>query len=121
MGPASKDRWIHIVAIVLAASPFLFGLMRAFSSRHDFRMLWMAFAAFLGAGAVMATGKLRGRRPTFVIARSAAALAIATLLATATAVQLGATAAPGIVAVSFVLSLGSTAGLALALSDPRTS
>ena len=85
MGPASKDRRIHIVAIVLAASPFLFGLMRAFSSRHDFRMLWMAFAAFLGAGAVMATGKLRGRRPTFVIARSAAALAIATLLATALA------------------------------------
>ena len=95
MRPTSRDRRIYCVAIALAAAPFVFGLMRAFSSRHDLRMLWMAFAAFLGASAAMAIGKTHSRRRTLLLVRSAAALVIALLLATWTAVQLCATAAPG--------------------------
>jgi hypothetical protein len=112
---ASRGRRIYVVAIALAAAPFVFGLMRAFSSRRDTRVLWMAVAALIGAGLAIAIGKPRSRTPIVVLTRSVAALATSTLLATWTAVQLGATAAPGILAVSFVLGLFSTASQGLAL------
>jgi len=115
MRPTTPVWRIYVAAVVLAAVPFVFGLMRALGSRRDVRMLWMAVAALLGAGFATAIGRPRNRRPTFVLARSVAALAIATLLAALAAVQLGATAAPGIWAVAVVLGLFSTASCALAL------
>lgn len=69
------------------------------------RMLWMAVAASLAASPAIVVGKPRSRKPTVLLARSVAALATSTLLAAWSAVQLGATAAPGIFAVSFVLGL----------------
>ena len=88
-------------------------------------MLWMAAAAFLGAGLAMAIGKPRSHRPIVVLARSVAALATSSLLAAWTAIQLGATAASGIFAVSFVLGLFSTTSYGLALraaqNEPKSS
>lgn len=110
-----RARGVYIIAVVFGASPFLFGLMRALSSRRDMRMLWMAVAAFLGAGLGMAAGKPRSRKPIIVLARWVAALVTSTLLAAWTAFQLGATAAPGIFAVSFVVGLFSTTSYGLAL------
>jgi hypothetical protein len=117
--PTSRARRIYVVAVALAASPFVFGLIRAFSSRRDMRMLWMAVAALVGASLAIAIGKPRSRKSIVVLARSVAALATSTLLAAWTAVQLGATAAPGIFAVSFVLGLFSTTSYGLALWAAR--
>ena len=78
-------------------------------------MLWMAVAAFLGAGLAVAIGKPHRRKPIAALARSVAALATSTLLAAWTALQLGATAAPGIFAVSLVLGLFSTTSYGLAV------
>jgi hypothetical protein len=89
------------------------------------RMLWMTVAAFLGASLAIAAGKPRSRTSIVVLARSAAALATSTLLAAWTTVQLGATAAPGIFAVSFVLGLFPTTSYGLALwaaqNGPKSS
>jgi hypothetical protein len=123
--PTLRVRRIYVVVVALGASPFVFGLMRALGSRHDIRMLWMAVAALLGASLAIAIGKPRSRKPVVVLARSVAALAASTLLAAWTAVQLGATAAPGIFAVSFVLGLFSTTSYGLALwavlNGPKSS
>jgi tellurite resistance protein TehA-like permease len=73
----------------------------------------------------MVVGKPRSRKPTVMLARSVAALATSTLLAALNAVQLGATAAPGIFAVSFVLGLFFTTSYGLALwaaqNGPKSS
>ena len=116
---------VYVVAIALGVCPFVFGLIRALSGRQDIRILWMAVAAFLGASLAMAIGKPRSRRLLVVLARSVAAFATSTLLAAGTAVQLGATAAPGVFAVSFVLGLFSTTSYGLALraaqNGPKSS
>ena len=113
--PRLRVRRAYLLAIALGVCPFVFGLIRAFSGRPDIRFLWMAVAASLGASLAMAIGKPRSRKPIVVLARCVAALATSTLLAAWTAVQLSATAAPGIFAVSFVLGLFSTASYGLAL------
>ena len=110
-----RVRRVYVIAVALGACPFVFGLIRALSGRRDIRMLWMAVAAFLGAGLAMAIGKPRSRKPIVVLARPVAALATSTFLAAWTAVQLGATAAPGIFAVSLVFGLFYTTSYGLAL------
>jgi hypothetical protein len=75
----------------------------------------MAVTALIGAGLATAIGKPRSRSPIVVVTRSVAALGTSTLLAVKIAVQLGATAAPGIFAVSFVFGLLSTTSFQLAL------
>ena len=125
MPPTLRVRGIYVVAVVLGASPLVFGLIRAVGSRHDIRMVWMAVAALLGANLAIVIGKPRTGKPVVVLARSVAALAMSTLLAAWTAVHQGAMAAPGIFAVSFVLGLFSATsyGLALwaALNGPKSS
>jgi hypothetical protein len=92
------------LSILFAAAPFGFGLIRAVSA-HDPRMLWMAFAAFVGAVLVRMAGKDRDRKSRRVVTPSGLTLVIATALAGSTAYLLGATAAAGIWPVAFVLGL----------------
>ena len=109
------------LSILFASAPFGFGLIRAVSA-HDPRMLWMAFAAFVGAALVRMVGKDRDPRSTRVVTPSALTLVIATALAGSTAYLLGARAAPGIWLVAFVLALCLAASHALhLLSLPRTT
>ena len=116
----SRQRTLHLLSALFAAAPFTFALIRAFGSRYDLRMLWMAFASLLGAVAVVALGGARRRGPRGIVALSALALMVATLLAGATAYRLGATAAPGIWLVAFVLGFCWAASYALrALARPR--
>ena len=96
---------MHALSIVFAVAPFAFGLFRFLATRSDLRMMWMAFASFLGALLVRAIAKRRGREPNTVWTFSAITLLIATLLAAATAYSLGATAAAGVWPVAFVLAL----------------
>ena len=113
-----RQRALFALAILAAAAPFVFGLIRVVGAR-DFRMLWMAFTASLGAAAVRIAGKRWTQTPHAVRSLSVATLLISTLLAGSTAYLLGATAAFGIWAVAGVLGLCLTASCALAaLSRP---
>jgi hypothetical protein len=120
MRRSPRQQAIYAVAILSAAAPFIFGLIRAVAA-GDLRMLWMALAASLGAAAVRMAGKKRTQTPNAGLL-SVATLLIATLLAGSTAYLLGATAAFGIWAVAVVLGLCLAASCALdALSRPRGS
>lgn len=121
MKRSPRQRTLYVLSIAFAAAPFVFALIRAFSSRYDLRMLWMAMAAFVGASLVMVVGRARRRQRAGVLGLAAVALIAATLLAGWTAYRLGATAAAGIWPVSFVLGFCWASSYALdALSRPRT-
>jgi hypothetical protein len=120
MKRSPREQLIYFVSILLAAAPFAFGLIRAFSTGSDFRYLWLAIAAFLGATAVMAGGKARSRKPSALFALWAVALVIATLLAGTVAALLG-NRAPVVWLVAFFFGFCCSAGSALyALSRART-
>ena len=97
-----------VLSILFAAAPFGFGLFRAITTGNDFRMLWMALAAFLGLAAVAAVGK-----PTSAAASSAIAFIVATVFAAVVAYILGATAAAGVWGVAIVFGLCCAASHAL--------
>jgi hypothetical protein len=110
---------MYALSILFAVAPFAFGLFRFLETRSDVRMLWMAFASFLGALLVRAIAKRRGRKPNVVLTFSAVTLVVATLLAAATAYLLGATAPAGVWLVAFVLAFCWVASYAFdALSRP---
>jgi hypothetical protein len=110
----------RLLAILFAAAPFVFALLRAFHTGSDFRFLWMAFASFLGAAVVTAVGKSRSGKPKGIIALSTLVLVLATLLAGFAAFLVGATSVVGAGAVAFAFGFCWAAGYALyALSRPR--
>jgi hypothetical protein len=120
MRRSPRERLIYFLSFLFAATPFAFALLRAFRTGYDLRFLWMAFASFLGAAAVMAVGKTRSRRLSGVLALSGLVLVIATLLAGLTAFLLGAKSfvAAGMVAFAFGLCWAASYALN-ALSRPR--
>jgi FtsH-binding integral membrane protein len=97
--------WIYILSIAFAMAPIAFALIRAFRSNYDLRMLWMAFGAFAGAAVVMSLGGARRRSTRGLLVVAVVALIVAILVAGWIAIRFGATAAAGIWAVAFVLSL----------------
>jgi hypothetical protein len=99
-----------LLSVLLAIAPFGAGLIRAMSAR-DFRLLWMACAAFVGAVLVRLIAKRRRRGPL-------GTLLVATVFAAATGYLLGATAAAGIWPMAFVLGLCLAASHALATGSP---
>jgi hypothetical protein len=98
------------MAVLLAAAPFIFGLIRAATAR-DPRLLWMALAAFTGAALVRMIARVRPSGG--VVGVSIATLFLATVLAGSTAYLLGATAPAGIWMMAFVLGLCLAASYAL--------
>jgi hypothetical protein len=99
-----REQVIYVLSILFAIAPFAFGMIRAFQTGHDLRLLWMAFASFLGALIVRVITKARSQKPG-VLVSSAFTFAFAALLAGSTAYLLGATAAAGVWGVAFVLAL----------------
>jgi len=112
-GRSSRQRRLYLVSVVFGVLPILFALIRAFSTKYDLRMLWMAFASFFGVALVMWSGHARQRPRKSVLSLAAIALVAGTVLAALTAMWLGATAPFGIWAVAFVLSLCWAASHAL--------
>lgn len=111
---------MYVLSILFAIAPFAFGMIRAFQTSHDFRLLWIAFASFLGALVVRVIAKTRSPQLNSVLALSALTFVIAVLLAGLTAYLLGATAAAGVWGVAFVLAFCWAASYALlALSYPQ--
>jgi hypothetical protein len=83
------------LAIMFAAAPFLFGIIRAASTGHDYRMLAMALVSFIG---VMVIRMMKRATPP----STAAIFFVSTVLAATVAYVMGARAAFGIWAVATV-------------------
>src|SRR5262245_21637393 len=98
----------QLLAILVGAVPFAFGVIRAVRTGYDLRYLWVAFAALLGAAIAMAMRNTQRMRTSLRL--SLAAFVLATLFATALALVLGTQFGPG------VLLVGSGFGACLAAS-----
>ena len=106
MGASSRSRNLMLLAaIVLAAGPFVAAGIRVVQRRNDFRYLWVALAAFVGATAVMSIGRAGGQLPRLMSRLSAIAFLASTLLAVLMARLLGARALIGIIMVAIVYAL----------------
>ena len=104
--PRSRAQALLLVAGTLIASlPIAFGVIRAAQTGTDFRYLWSATAALVGAAAVTARGNITDR----VAVRGTLALCMGTVLAAATAVLVGARS-PGAVLV-VALAFGACAAM----------
>jgi hypothetical protein len=122
MPRSQRERALYLLSLLFAIAPFAFGVLRALRPGHDLRMLWMAFAAFLGASAIEAIGKARSHKGKLVVAFSALTFIVTTLAAAMTGYLLGATSAPGVWGVAIVFGVQWTASYALdTLSRPRVS
>lgn len=91
-------------AVVFAAAPIVFALIRALQPGHDLRMLWMAIAALVGAVATAAAGRIDSRRGGGRIAVWLAAIVVGAALASLVGRLLGATAMVGVMLVALVLA-----------------
>jgi Na+/H+-dicarboxylate symporter len=121
MNRSPGDRAKYILAILFAAAPFAFGIIRRVQTGHDFRLLWMAVASFIGALIVMVIRNARSQKAISVFALSVMTFVISALLAAATGFMLGSTAGPGTWMVAVVLALCWAASCAFYnLSRPAT-
>lgn len=106
-----RNRMNRALAILAAATPFGFALIRAVRTGHDVRYIWVALAAFCGAMATMAIARPYGSRPNGAVTVSTAVFLSATLLAVLAALLLGTTFGPGILVVAsafgFCFAVGS--------------
>ena len=111
-----------LIAALLAATPVIFGLVRAINTGDDFRYLWLAAAAILGSLVVMVPGYGASGPARVSPGRAASAVAAGAACAAAAAISLGATAGPGvaIVAVAFGLCTGTSAVLLTLARRRRT-
>lgn len=117
-----REQIFLIAAILAAAAPFAFGLIRALSTGNDWRYVWAALAAFAGSGLVIGIGVSRSRTSVVTVGLALLGLIVGTLWAVAEAEYLANAhgASPWIV--SFAFSLCETAGAVLYfMSRPRTS
>jgi hypothetical protein len=62
------SRSAQALAMLIAAFPFAFALIRALRTGYDFRYLWVVLASLLGAMAVMTVGKAHIRRAPVAVA-----------------------------------------------------
>jgi hypothetical protein len=46
MKRSAREQGIYMLAILFALAPFAFGMIRAFQTGNDFRLLWMAFTSW---------------------------------------------------------------------------
>ena len=109
-----------LLSILFAVAPVGFATIRAVTTGSDVRMLWMAFASYVGTILVMAMARARGRTRKDALVVALSVLGSATVLAALTAYLLGATAAAGIWPVAFVLAFCCAMSCALGmLSRPQ--
>ncbi len=113
--PGTRRRiLLRVIAGALAATPVLFGLIRAISTGSDARYLWLAGAALVGSAAVMVIRPDTAEPVRVSVGRGLGAVAAGAVCAAAAALFQGANAGPGvaIVAIGFGLCTGSSAVLA---------
>jgi hypothetical protein len=96
---------LYLLSIPFATLPFAVALVRSFRTNYDLSLLWLAFAAFAGATAVMLLGKARTRPTRTILALSALAFLSATLCSILAGRVLGVTALSNLVMVSTLFGL----------------
>jgi hypothetical protein len=106
-----------LLGVLLAAIPFAFGSLRAFSTGTDFRYLWVALAAAVAAAAVLrwVASDARHGAAVFGIALIASALA-----ASVAGFALGARSAPAILVVAFGFAMCEAGGFTIAIRARAT-
>jgi len=115
-----REYALSVLAILFLAAPLVAGIIRAVRAHHDLRLIWMAFAAYVGTGLIMAS--VRARAQTAAATGVVMIFVVAMVLAVATGFALGARAGPGTLMVALVLALCCAIGFALyARSRPRTT
>jgi hypothetical protein len=87
------------LAIIFAAIPFVFGMIRAFTTGTDVRYIWVALAAMIGGMIATAVAR-RLPKPPGMAALVAAVFVTSTVLAVFTARLLGTTMGPGLLVVA---------------------
>ena len=87
------------LAVIFAAIPFAFGLIRAFSTGTDVRYIWVALGAMIG-GMIATTVARRFPRPPGTAALVAAVFVTSAVLAVFTALLLGTTFGPAVLVVA---------------------
>src|SRR5215468_368303 len=102
---------IRSFSIFFISLPFLFGLLRAAATGNDFRYLWVAAAALLGASAFTIIPSAASHRRR--IARSVAAFIAAAVCAIAAAMLLGTRFGPGLLVVATSFAFSAAAGCML--------
>jgi FtsH-binding integral membrane protein len=116
MTSAAQKKGLLVLCVVLAAVPLIFGVLRAAQTRADFRYLWVAIAAGVGAAIVVIGGtRAPGRARGFSL--FSAAFVVSTLAAALIGRLLGATSIAAVLAVAAFFGFCSAAGQSgLALS-----
>ena len=99
MKQSPHDLQLRALAIVFAAMPFAFGLIRAIRTGYDLRYVWVALASLCGPIAI-ATVTRRSARPTGLVVLTAGAFAGATLLAMVAGWLVGANPGLGLLVVA---------------------
>jgi len=106
---SSAQLLMKALALVLLATPFLFGLLRLVTTGTDWRYLAVAIASTLGATVVLR----RRSQVTAVVRHLVAAFLSATILAAVAALAVGARSAVSVAVVSIGFALCSVAGAAI--------
>lgn len=96
---------VRSLALLAAALPFAFALLRATRPDHDFRMLWLAIATFAGASLVMLLVRRRESGIGAAIGMAIAALIVATIFGAGTIRLMMAGLPLGALIVAFAFSL----------------
>jgi len=120
MKRSRRDWRIDALAILFAAAPLGFAVIRAVRTGYDLRYLWVALASLLGTTVVMAVGKTSNRSLHAAVALSAAVFVVATLLAVLAAWLLGTRVGPGILVVAFAFGFCYATSCLLRALAPQT-
>ena len=115
-----REQLMYLLSIPFTMAPFIAALIRLVQTGTDLRLMWMAFASFLGTSVVMAIGKGRSHTSGAVLAFAGVTLVVATLLAGLTAYRLGAANPVGVWLMAIVFGLSWALAYAFFnLSRPR--
>ena len=104
---------LQALALVSAAIPFAFALVRAVQTGNDFRYFWVALGGLCGAAATMAVARRYDRASKAAVALPLAVFAMATLLAVLAALFIGTSLGPGVLVVGAGFGLCFAAGCLL--------
>lgn len=119
MKRTSGEKGFLILAILVAALPFAFSILRVITTGNDWRYLWAACGAFAGSGLVIGIGAQR-RGGVVTIALALVGLIAGTVWAGGQTILTRTGSGAAVWIVAFAFSLCETAGALLYfISRPR--
>ena len=101
---APRKQGLFILSLLFATAPFDAGLIRAFQTGSDFRLLWMAAASLVGGALGIVIGRTGGER-TSLFSLGATSFVLAGASTVVAGYLLGARAGPGVAMIGVVFGL----------------